>query len=133
MKIPYVIVDDFDNIFDEKNNVFLALRKIIWGENGDPESAKLDLRRWGIDADGNERPHKGFSFLTEEGPHELARVLIENDFGYTNEILEELSKRDDFEMCLNEVVGEDSRFFNPKAESQDFYDPSDDDDMFDYE
>ena len=135
MKIPYTIVDDFDNVFDERNNVFLSLRKIVWGENEnpEPESVKLDLRRWGVDADGNECPHKGFSFLTDEGPHELARVLIENNFGHTNEILEDLSKRDDFETCLNEIVGEDSKFYNKNAKTEDFYDPSDDDAMFDYD
>lgn len=132
MRIPYRIIDDVDYIFDEKNNTFLALRKVVWGD-GDDDKAKLDMRRWGIDADGNEGPHKGFSFLTDDGPDELSRVLVEAGFGHTKELLDELSKREDFNESLNTIVGENSKMFDESAVTEDYYDPSEDEGMFDYE
>lgn len=131
MKIPYEIVDNFDHVFDERNNVFIALRKIVWG-NGDKDNPKLDMRRWGIDADGNESPHKGFSFLTDDGPNELSRVLVEVGYGHTGELLGELSKRDDFKTQLNTIVGENSEVYDESVKKEDYYDPSTDDNMFDY-
>lgn len=122
MSIKYRIINDVDHIFDERNNTFLALREIVWGD-GDDESSKLDMRRWGVNADGEESPHKGFSFLTEEGPHELARVLVENGYGHTKELLTELSKRDDFNVLAKDVLG--------GVDNPDFYDPTKED-MFDY-
>ena len=91
--IEYEIVDDFDHIFDEKGNTFLAFRKISWGGR----TPKYDLRKWYTNADGEETVGKGVGFLTEEGPDELTRVLVETGFGETNELMEILSNREDFD------------------------------------
>lgn len=122
----FKIVDDFDNIFDEKNNSHLSFRKIQWGEN----EPKYELRKWTIKADGTEQPLKGFSFLTEEGPNELARVLVNTGFGHTDEILQELSTRNDFKSALNGIVGEDSEFFTPGIKEEEYFDPEDDEDVY---
>ena len=94
---PHVF--DLDVTFDELGSRFLALRKIQWvkkGEEPDESKAKIELRKWMVDKDGSERANKGFSFLTEEGPHELARVLVHEGFGRTKDILKEIRERDDF-------------------------------------
>ena len=90
-----------DVTFDEAGSRFLAMRKVQWvdkakGEEPDESKAKLELRKYIIDKDGNEKANKGFSFLTEEGPHELARVLVHEGYGKTKEILNELRVRSDF-------------------------------------
>jgi hypothetical protein len=88
-----------DVTFDELGSRFLALRKVQWvnkGEEPDESKAKIELRKWMVDKEGAERANKGFSFLTEEGPHELARVLVHEGFGRTKDILNEIRVRDDF-------------------------------------
>lgn len=100
---------NIDVTFDERGSSFLALRRIQWckeGETPDEEKSKLELRKWMVDKDGEEIANKGFSFLTEDGPHELARVLVKEGFGKTGEILTELVKRDDFKDSV-EHLGQD--------------------------
>lgn len=90
---------DLDVTFDELGSKFLALRKIQWvkkGEEPDESKAKLELRKWIVDKEGAEIASKGFAFLTEEGPHELTRVMVKEGFGRTKDILLELKNRDDF-------------------------------------
>ena len=93
-----IYFDGMDGIFDEHGTMFLTMRKTQWvedGENPDPEKAKLELRKYRVTAEG-ERPDKGFSFLTEDGPHELVNVLIENGYGDTREVLLKLRERENF-------------------------------------
>ena len=95
-----------DVTFDERGSSFLALRKVQWvksGDEPDESKAKLELRKWMVDKEGVERANKGFSFLTEDGPHELARVLVHEGFGKTKEILSELRTRDDFVEAVNHI------------------------------
>lgn len=87
----YHIVDGFDKVFDEKGNCFLAFRKITWGEKTD--NVKLDMRKWYNNKDGGESVGKGFSFLTDEGPNELAKILVEEGYGDTDELIELLNNR----------------------------------------
>lgn len=118
MAFEYEIEEGFDHVFDEKGNTFLALRKVQWGGKGD---FKLDLRKWYINSNGEETVGKGISFLTEEGPHELAKVLVDNGFGHTGEILQGIYHRDDFEQCLenlrngiNVMDNNDEDYYDPK-------------------
>lgn len=97
----FKIVDEFDHVFDEKGNSFLAFRKIDWGNKGNP---KYDLRKYYNNADGEEIMGKGFSFLTEEGPNELVKVLTENGFGHTDEILDAIKDREEFLQCLSDAL-----------------------------
>lgn len=121
----YNIVDDYDKIFDDKGNTFLAMRKIQWGES---DKTYLDLRKWYCNTDGQETPGKGFSFLTEEGPHELARVLVENGYGHTDDIIDSIKNRDDFMtslvQCLNKEELDELDIELPEIDDGDYYDPS---------
>lgn len=78
----YKIDPDYDYVVDEKGNTFVALRKIIWG---DSDKAKLDLRKYYSREEG-ETMSKGVSFLTDDGPNELTKVLVETGYGKPKEI-----------------------------------------------
>ena len=82
----YKVDPDFDYTVDEKGNSYIALRKIEWNGRGE---YKLDLRKY-ISTEKGEQMGKGVSFLTDEGPHELVRVLMENGYGKSDEIAEVL-------------------------------------------
>ncbi len=85
----YKIDPDYDYLIDEKGNTFISLRKITWG---DSDTAKLDLRKYYAREDG-ETMSKGVSFLTEDGPNELARVLIDTGYGNPKEIADTILQR----------------------------------------
>ena len=110
-----------DRVFDEKGSTFLSMRRVAWGVKGaepDNEKAKLELRKWN-NRDGKETPNKGFSFLTEDGPHELTKALIEEGFGHTKEILTVLKERDDFRESVETLYDDSSDasgdYFDPRA------------------
>ena len=81
-EFEYSTDPDFDYTIDEKGNTFIALRKIDWGNKGD---YKLDLRKYYASETG-ETMSKGLSFLTEDGPHELTKILIETGYGNDDEV-----------------------------------------------
>ena len=119
-KIKPVLFDNLNEIFDEKGSTFIAMRRVQWCEEGkqpDKEKSKLELRKWRITPEGEERADKGFSFLTDEGPHELARVLVHNGYGDTKVLLKELKVRDDFKDSVDhlfdkEEVSDDGEYFD---------------------
>jgi len=108
---PIIFEDGPNAIFDERGNTFLALRKVQWakGENPekDPSRAKLELRKWMV-KDGEEIANKGFSFLTEDGPHELTHTLIREGFGKTKEIIKGIKDRIDFKESVEHLYDEES-------------------------
>ena len=71
-EFSYELDNDFDFTVDEKANSFIALRKIKWGNSSE---FRLDLRKWFNTATG-ETMSKGVSFMTEDGPHELVKVMV---------------------------------------------------------
>ena len=107
-------VGDVDEVIDTKGNSVVLLRKLAWGDGEE----KLELRRWVMDIN-KETPLKGCTFLTDEGPHVLANKLVELGYGHTNELLEILSKREDFKESL-ESLGhkktgkKNSIYYDPK-------------------
>ena len=108
--IKPVLFDNLNEVFDEKGSMFLAMRRVQWCEEGkepDREKSKLELRKWRITPEGEERADKGFSFLTEDGPNELAKVLVHNGYGKTKDILIELKERSDFEESVNTLFDSD--------------------------
>lgn len=119
-----VMFDNLNEVFDEQGSTFIALRRVQWCKDGkepEREKAKLELRKWRITPEGDERPDKGFSFLTEEGPHELVKVLIHNGYGRTKDILTELSSRDDFvesvqNLGTKEAVSSSGEYFDIRKE-----------------
>ena len=96
--------------------VWLRLIEVAWaGEDEDvpPEAIKYDIRKYTTDSAGNERMLKGVSFFSEEGPNQLANILVEEGFGNTRTILQNIRKRPDFADALkpqNESDSEDDGF-----------------------
>ncbi len=108
-------VGAIDEVIDSKGNPVIMLRNIAWGENG---KEKLELRRWIVDIN-EEKPLKGVTFLTEDGPDNLVNVLLDKGFGKTEEVLGVLSTRDDFKDALEELnkpktAKKSSRYSDPK-------------------
>lgn len=124
----YTVVDDVDHIIDEKGNKFLALRKLYWNDNED--SAKLDLRLYYNTANGEERPGKGISFITEEGPNNLTHTLLGMGYGNTQRVLEAIKDRNDFRSSLNNILDENDQYYD-RTVSQNLYVPGSD--LLDYD
>ena len=82
MAFEYSVDPNFDYTIDEKGNTFIALRKIDWNNSG---NYKLDIRKYYASEEG-EKMAKGVSFLTEDGPDELTKVLLETGYGNDEEI-----------------------------------------------
>jgi hypothetical protein len=104
-----VMFGSINNVFDEKGSSFLAIRKVQWcKEDAEPDEskAKLEIRRWTLE-DGKEKALKGCTFLTEEGPHNLVKALIEEGYGHTGEVLKELKHRDDFRDAVEHLNDEE--------------------------
>ena len=121
-EFEYTNDPDFDYTIDEKGNTFIALRKIDWGNKGD---YKLDLRKYYASESG-ETMSKGISFLTEEGPHELTKVLLETGYGDPDEITDTIVyKRPDILKKMCKVISSDPSLSDPNLinEDEDFYDP----------
>ena len=96
----YEVDENFDYLIEEKGNQALFFRRVSWGGR----DAKPEIRKWYVDG-SSETPGKGFSFMTEEGPDELVKILTETGYGKTDEILENISKRDDFGISVKKVLG----------------------------
>ncbi len=105
----YSIVDQIDYTIEEQGNQFTALRKIRWG---DSDKEYLEIRRWRNTPDGGEQAAKGVTFMTEEGPGELALTLINLGYANTKQVLQNLSGREDFRRSLNSVLGKDDELFD---------------------
>lgn len=101
----YHVFKDFNINFDEKSNTFGTVRLAQWitgGKEPDESKAKLEIRKITI-KDGEEQTLKGYSFSTEEGPHELVEGMVDNGFGKTKALLKSLAKRDDFESTVKSI------------------------------
>ena len=125
MAIEYT-VGDLNRIVEEKGNVFIALREMKWCAADVEKDFKVDIRKYYMSAEG-ETVSKGISFGTEEGPHELTRVLAEEGFGHTDDILEAIKDREDFMASLVKALNvEDIDNLGIDAsqyKEDDYYDP----------
>lgn len=99
-EFKYEVDENFDYLIEEKGNQALFFRRVSWGGR----DAKPEIRKWYVDG-SSETPGKGFAFMTEEGPDELVKTLTETGYGKTDEILENISKRDDFGISVKKVLG----------------------------
>ena len=122
-----IIDNSLNEIFDENvGNSFLAIRKLKWNEES---PYRIDMRKWYTNSEGEEIAGKGVSFLTEEGPSELTKILIKHGYGNTEEILDQLSEREDFASSLNRMITKKGieciEFLsnNKDTSNQEFYDP----------
>ena len=98
MEFKYSIVENIDYTFEEKGNQFGAVRKVQWG---DSDKNYLEVRKWRNSPDGSEQATKGYTFMTEEGPSELAKVLLTLGYGNTREVIDIVKEREDFRKSLN--------------------------------
>ena len=103
-EFKYEVDKDFNYTIDERGNTFVALRKIRWGDN---DNYKLDLRKY-ISTEKGEQMGKGLSFITEDGPNELSRVLLDTGYGKSDEIAQVIvdNRRDIFNEISKRVNGE---------------------------
>ena len=107
--MQYHVFKDYDVPFDEKGSTVGTIRKVQWvktGEEPDESKAKLELRKMYIQGEG-ERPGRGYTFGTLEGPHELAEGLVRIGFGNTKTLLKDLRDRNDFEEAVNTISDDD--------------------------
>lgn len=109
--MPNPIILGIDEIFEERGNEFSRFERVKWNQDSDKEY--LDIRRYKMNENNEEVALKGMTFLTEEGPSELALAIIRNNFGDTEDYLKALYARDDFSISLNNVVGKDSPHYDP--------------------
>lgn len=99
-EFKYEVDPKFDYLIEEKGNQAVFFRRVSW--NG--KDAKPEIRKWYVDGT-SETPGKGTSFMTEEGPNELVKVMTDIGYGNTDEILENISKREDFPVAVKKVLG----------------------------
>lgn len=99
------VFKDYNIPFDEKGSSCGVVRKVQWikgdGER-DESKAKIEIRRLYV-TDKGERMAKGFSFVTPEGPGELAVNLLKVGFGETKDALNVLRKRADFRTAIETI------------------------------
>lgn len=119
-KITPVFFGSINETFDERGSMYLALRKTQWvreGQEPDESKAKYEIRKWVVGPDGD-TPNKGTSFLTDNGPNELAHVLLKNGFGDTKQCLLDLKTRDDFKDAVKHMydaeTDTDGEFFDAR-------------------
>lgn len=120
-EFKYEVDPEFDYLIEEKGNQALFFRRVSW--NG--RDSKPEIRKWYVDGT-SETPGKGFSFMTEEGPNELIKTMTELGYGNTEEVLENISKRDDFPVAVKKVLGKGVEELTEEYDSvelEDVYDP----------
>lgn len=120
-EFKYEVDSNFDYLIEEKGNQALFFRRVSWGGR----DAKPEIRKWYVDGT-SETPGKGFSFMTEEGPNELIKVMTDLGYGNTDEILENISKREDFPIAVKKVLGKGVKEVTDQYDSvelEEVYDP----------
>ena len=119
--INFKVHPDFDELIDERGNTAVYFRMVDWN---DREAKRPEIRKWRISENG-ETPDKGVTFLTDDGPKNLAKAIIKKGFGETAEYIEALKDRDDFDDSLAQVIGKKkvNEAKNTEVEVGDYYDP----------
>lgn len=108
---PFIFLNDINEIIEEKGNQYTAIRKVQWikeGDEPDPEKGKIEIRKWMIQKDGSEQANKGVTFMTEEGPNQLAEILVDHDYGNTKTLVKSLLKRDNFKESIENLNKDDT-------------------------
>lgn len=82
-EFKYEFDPNFDFVLEEKANVFVALRKVKWG---DSDEFKVDIRKY-ISTDHGEQMKKGCTFISDNGVNELTKVLLEQGYGQPDDII----------------------------------------------
>lgn len=119
--LNYEVHPDFDELIDERGNTSICFRMVDW--NGRP-AQRPEIRKWRLNETG-ESPDKGVTFLTDDGPKNLANAIIKKGYGDTAEYLETLKNREDFDEALVKVIGKKkvSDAKDTEVEVENYYDP----------
>jgi hypothetical protein len=116
--------DGINELIDEKGNSTIMLREVSWSSR---ENYKLELRRWIVEEAGD-KPLKGVSFLTEDGPNNLVHSMTKLGFGKTDVILNNLKTRKDFDQSLIKTIGKtkinEAKESEIEISDEDYYDPT---------
>lgn len=115
--------DGISEVVDEgRGNSFIALKELKWGDNG---KYHLDLRKWYVKSDGTEFPGKGVSFQTEEGPHSLTKIMLENGYGHSKDVLMAIKDREDIPTEIKDSIESNIDKMNIDSTDEDvkYYDP----------
>ena len=116
--------DGINELIDEKGNSTIMLREVSWSGR---ENYKLELRRWIVEEAGD-KPLKGVSFLTEDGPNNLVHSMTKLGFGKTDVILNNLKTREDFDQSLIKTIGKtkisEAKESEIEISDEDYYDPT---------
>ena len=107
---PFIFLNDMNEVIEEKGNQYTAIRKVQWikeGDEPDESKGKIEVRRWIIQKDGTEQANKGVVFMTEDGPNQLAEILVRNNYGDTKNIVKSLLKRDNFKETIQNLDNND--------------------------
>lgn len=133
MNMHPVIFDTDSNstIFEEKGNQYSAIRKVQWvnedkQQEPNEDMAKLEIRRWMVSEDGD-IGMKGFTFMTEEGPHNLVETMVTAGYGNTSTLIQNIVNRADFSSSIAELNGDIANaaeplqgYFDSRNEFSDF-------------
>lgn len=93
-----------NEIIDEKNNTVMMIREVSWGQkNIDKDEYHLEIRKWYVNTE-SEVPGKGFTFTTEQSPHNLVNSMVNLGFGDTKKIIDGIKNRADFEDSLAKSI-----------------------------
>ena len=120
-EFKYEVDQNFDYLIEEKGNQAVFFRRVSWGGR----DAKPEIRKWYVDGT-NETPGKGVTFMTEEGPDELVKTMTEIGYSKTEEVLENISKREDFPVAVKKILGKGVDELVEEYDSvelEDVYDP----------
>ena len=112
--------EGINEVVEENGNMITMLRQVSWGG----KEEKVELRKWIVDTD-SEKPMKGCA-MTDLGWHNLASILTKNGYGNTQEIIENIKPREDFESALTKVIGK-KKFSEAKEtviEEDDYFAPT---------
>lgn len=121
--VKYSLLDNMDYILQEGNNTFTAMRKVAWGDKG---QGKIDIRKWYVNANGDEIAGKGVT-LSDDGCNELVPALLKENYGDTKEIINSIKNREDFMPSLVKALNGENipeELTLPDIEEQG-YDPKD--------
>lgn len=115
--------DGINEVIDENGNMVMMLREVAW----QGKEARLELRKWIIDTE-SEKPMRGVSFMSKQGPSTLAEALIREGYGDTTILLKDLSSRENFEDSLIQTIGK-AKVDNTKSkeytiEEEDYFIPN---------
>jgi hypothetical protein len=95
-EFEFKIIEHYGMI-DEKNNSNwgICINKISWmGKEPVYDIRKFDMESFDLDNPQNIKMGKGISFYSEEGLNSLVHLLLEQGFGDTDKLKEEIEKRE---------------------------------------